>query len=123
MPLYPENVFYINSFKRHANFKSATNAMILLMRIVTGEDWNKIMVNVSELSRFLLLIFFFFLNKARLHDCSTSMYKGKELLGFRLWKFPRCFTLFLFVLHYNHVHRSEPTSCHHYGEFLFILFE
>ena len=30
--------------KRHANFKSATNAMILLMRIVTGEDWNKIMV-------------------------------------------------------------------------------
>lgn len=28
---------------RHANFKSATNAMILLMRIVTGEDWNKIM--------------------------------------------------------------------------------
>jgi hypothetical protein len=29
---------------RHANFKSTANAIVLLMRIVTGEDWNKIMV-------------------------------------------------------------------------------
>jgi hypothetical protein len=28
---------------RHANFKSSPNAIVLLMRIVTGEDWNKIM--------------------------------------------------------------------------------
>lgn len=28
---------------RHANFGTAPNAMLLLMRIVTGEDWNKIM--------------------------------------------------------------------------------
>ncbi|XP_041355861.1 sodium leak channel non-selective protein-like [Gigantopelta aegis] len=28
---------------RHANFESAPNAVILLFRIVTGEDWNKIM--------------------------------------------------------------------------------
>ncbi|CAF3718555.1 unnamed protein product [Rotaria sp. Silwood1] len=28
---------------RHANFKTVPNAIILLMRIVTGEDWNKIM--------------------------------------------------------------------------------
>ncbi len=29
---------------RHANFKTSANAIVLLMRIVTGEDWNKIMV-------------------------------------------------------------------------------
>ncbi|CAF3370121.1 unnamed protein product [Rotaria socialis] len=28
---------------RHANFKTVPNAIVLLMRIVTGEDWNKIM--------------------------------------------------------------------------------
>ncbi|CAF1039990.1 unnamed protein product, partial [Didymodactylos carnosus] len=28
---------------RHANFKNVPNAIVLLMRIVTGEDWNKIM--------------------------------------------------------------------------------
>ncbi len=28
---------------RHANFGTSPNAMLLLMRIVTGEDWNKIM--------------------------------------------------------------------------------
>jgi hypothetical protein len=28
---------------RHANFKTASNAMNVLFRIVTGEDWNKIM--------------------------------------------------------------------------------
>ena len=28
---------------RHANFKSSPNAIVLLMRIVTGEEWNKIM--------------------------------------------------------------------------------
>lgn len=28
---------------RHANFESASNAIALLFRIVTGEDWNKIM--------------------------------------------------------------------------------
>jgi sodium leak channel non-selective protein len=28
---------------RHANFRSSPSAIILLMRIVTGEDWNKIM--------------------------------------------------------------------------------
>lgn len=28
---------------RHANFRTVPNAIVLLMRIVTGEDWNKIM--------------------------------------------------------------------------------
>lgn len=28
---------------RQANFKTALNAIVLLFRIVTGEDWNKIM--------------------------------------------------------------------------------
>ena len=28
---------------RHANFKTTSNAIALLFRIVTGEDWNKIM--------------------------------------------------------------------------------
>ncbi|CAF3650795.1 unnamed protein product, partial [Rotaria sp. Silwood1] len=28
---------------RHVNFKTVSNAIVLLMRIVTGEDWNKIM--------------------------------------------------------------------------------
>ncbi|CAF3959247.1 unnamed protein product [Rotaria sordida] len=28
---------------RHVNFKTVPNAIVLLMRIVTGEDWNKIM--------------------------------------------------------------------------------
>ncbi|CAF0718540.1 unnamed protein product [Brachionus calyciflorus] len=28
---------------RHANFRSSPNAIVLLLRIVTGEDWNKIM--------------------------------------------------------------------------------
>ena len=32
---------------RHANFRSSTNAIILLTRIVTGEEWNKIMVNID----------------------------------------------------------------------------
>ena len=31
------------NLNRHANFESASNAVILLFRIVTGEDWNKIM--------------------------------------------------------------------------------
>ena len=30
---------------RHANFGSSPKAILLLMRIVTGEDWNKIMVD------------------------------------------------------------------------------
>ncbi|KAJ8310369.1 hypothetical protein KUTeg_012234 [Tegillarca granosa] len=30
-------------FFRHANFKTSSNAIALLFRIVTGEDWNKIM--------------------------------------------------------------------------------
>ena len=28
---------------RHANFQTASTAIVLLFRIVTGEDWNKIM--------------------------------------------------------------------------------
>jgi len=28
---------------RHANFRTADQAIVLLFRIVTGEDWNKIM--------------------------------------------------------------------------------
>ena len=28
---------------RQANFQTALNAIVLLFRIVTGEDWNKIM--------------------------------------------------------------------------------
>lgn len=28
---------------RHANFETASRAIALLFRIVTGEDWNKIM--------------------------------------------------------------------------------
>jgi hypothetical protein len=48
------STYYLNArvklkLKRHANFKSATNAMVLLMRIVTGEDWNKIMVSFCVL--------------------------------------------------------------------------
>lgn len=35
---------------RHANFKSAPNAIVLLMRIVTGEEWNKIMVTPFSIS-------------------------------------------------------------------------
>lgn len=30
-------------FFRHANFKTASNGIVLLLRIVTGEDWNKIL--------------------------------------------------------------------------------
>lgn len=32
-----------HDLSRHANFRSVPNAIILLMRIVTGEEWNKIM--------------------------------------------------------------------------------
>ena len=40
------------TFFRHANFKTTSNAIALLFRIVTGEDWNKIMhdCRVSETS-------------------------------------------------------------------------
>lgn len=37
------NVKYGYNLGRHANFKTAPNAIALLFRIVTGEDWNKIM--------------------------------------------------------------------------------
>ncbi|KAK2154832.1 hypothetical protein LSH36_256g04076 [Paralvinella palmiformis] len=36
-------VKYGEDLGRHANFKTASNAIVLLFRIVTGEDWNKIM--------------------------------------------------------------------------------
>ena len=36
-------VKYGEALNRHANFKTSFNAMILLFRITTGEDWNKIM--------------------------------------------------------------------------------
>jgi len=36
---------------RHANFNSPPNAFVLLMRIVTGEDWNKIMVKKHDMKR------------------------------------------------------------------------
>lgn len=36
-------VKYGEALTRHANFKTSFNAMILLFRITTGEDWNKIM--------------------------------------------------------------------------------
>ena len=36
-------VKYGEALNRHANFKTSRNAMILLFRITTGEDWNKIM--------------------------------------------------------------------------------
>ncbi len=42
---FTENYSIFILLSRHANFKSTDNAFILLMRIVTGEDWNKIMVN------------------------------------------------------------------------------
>ncbi|VDO07851.1 unnamed protein product [Rodentolepis nana] len=37
------SVKYGDNLGRHANFKNAFRAIILLTRIVTGEDWNKIM--------------------------------------------------------------------------------
>lgn len=37
------NKFSSINICRHANFKTVPNAIVLLMRIVTGEDWNKIM--------------------------------------------------------------------------------
>ncbi|KAL4219841.1 hypothetical protein ACF0H5_020252 [Mactra antiquata] len=37
------NVKYGYDLGRHANFKTTSNAIALLFRIVTGEDWNKIM--------------------------------------------------------------------------------
>lgn len=37
------NVKYGEMLGRHANFQTATNAQAALFRIVTGEDWNKIM--------------------------------------------------------------------------------
>lgn len=47
---YPFSGF--SSLIRHANFSSAGKAITVLFRIVTGEDWNKIMhdcmVNVSS---------------------------------------------------------------------------
>lgn len=33
---------------RHANFRSSANAIVLLTRIVTGEEWNKIMVSLKN---------------------------------------------------------------------------
>ncbi|CDW53676.1 Ion trans domain containing protein [Trichuris trichiura] len=36
-------VKYGQAVNRHANFRSATNALTVLFRIVTGEDWNEIM--------------------------------------------------------------------------------
>ncbi|KAL7671716.1 hypothetical protein ACOME3_006620 [Neoechinorhynchus agilis] len=36
-------VKYGSQLGRHANFRSAPNAILLLLRIITGEDWNKIM--------------------------------------------------------------------------------
>ncbi|KAJ7386603.1 hypothetical protein OS493_008751 [Desmophyllum pertusum] len=36
-------VKYGEALNRHANFKTSFNAMILLFRTTTGEDWNKIM--------------------------------------------------------------------------------
>ncbi|KAI0978501.1 hypothetical protein GJ496_008670, partial [Pomphorhynchus laevis] len=36
-------VKYGVQLNRHANFRTAPNAMLLLLRIITGEDWNKIM--------------------------------------------------------------------------------
>ena len=37
------SVKYGENLGRHANFKTASSAILLLFRIVTGEDWNKIM--------------------------------------------------------------------------------
>ena len=33
---------------RQANFRSSIDAILLLLRIVTGEDWNKIMVSLMK---------------------------------------------------------------------------
>ncbi|KAK3094316.1 hypothetical protein FSP39_000242 [Pinctada imbricata] len=40
---------------RHANFESASNAIALLFRIVTGEDWNKIMHDCMVIPPFCTL--------------------------------------------------------------------
>lgn len=37
------SVKYGESLTRHANFRTSLNGMVTLFRIVTGEDWNKIM--------------------------------------------------------------------------------
>lgn len=42
---------------RHANFRSSPNAIVLLLRIVTGEEWNKIMVKKFVSKRLLKCIF------------------------------------------------------------------
>ena len=39
LSLTPLSLFYC----RHANFRTAGKAIALLFRIVTGEDWNKLM--------------------------------------------------------------------------------
>jgi len=36
-------MFWLCLLSRQANFQTALNAIVLLFRIVTGEDWNKIM--------------------------------------------------------------------------------
>lgn len=33
----------VSTYRRHANFSTAGKAITVLFRIVTGEDWNKIM--------------------------------------------------------------------------------
>jgi len=41
---------------RQANFQTALNAIVLLFRIVTGEDWNKIMHDCMVSHHYFIII-------------------------------------------------------------------
>jgi len=55
---------------RQANFQSALNAIVLLFRIVTGEDWNKIMHDCMVRHHVVITLssYYHHINKI-MHDC------------------------------------------------------
>jgi hypothetical protein len=90
---------------RHANFRTATDALIVLFRIVTGEDWNDIMhdcmvsVCVSQLH----------LNEVLFAAARTILFlqQRQQLLGDGLWQLLWRDILLLLVLFDHHIHCSQ----------------
>ena len=87
----------------HANFRTASDALVVLFRIVTGEDWNEVMHDCMVEA---VLSFENSLPLLVAQSAILFLRSRQRLLGDRLRTLLWSDHLFLLFLPHHHVHRA-----------------
>ncbi len=128
---------YGEPINRQANFKTSMNGIQMLFRIVTGEDWNRVlhdsMLVPPYCTRYVMFDTLVMHWGACWDACLAPIALGKnhiffqrskfQFLGHRLRKFRGSHSVLLQLLRHHYIHRIEPPCGYHYGEFFAVLFQ